>query len=163
MRALGYAGAALVVTAVLEIAVLVLVAHWIGPFWTILLVLATSVLGGWLLRREGVRAWRRFRDAARAGREPGAEVSGGVVGLLGAVLLVLPGFLTDLAGLVLLAPPVRHLAGRRAQAFAERQLSPALAGDLFGPRRVRIRRATPPEAATVPGEAGEPIEGEIVE
>jgi UPF0716 protein FxsA len=170
MRGLGIAGIGVLVTALLEIVVLALVAHWIGVFWMVLLVLATSVLGGWLLRREGVRGWRRFRDAAQQGRAPGAEVSAGVVGLLGAILLVLPGFLTDLVGLALLVPPVRRLARARVQAFAERQVSPALATDLFGPRRVRVRRgptapsqptATTPEPAA--GLAGEPIEGEIVD
>src|SRR5262245_6602603 len=104
MRGLSAAGVFLLVTVLAEIAVLALAIRWIGVGWTVLLVLATSLLGGWLLRREGGRAWRRFREAAQAGRAPGAEASDGVLGLVGAILLILPGFLTDLAGLALLLP-----------------------------------------------------------
>ncbi len=169
MRGLGLVGVALLVTAVLEILVLILVTHLLGgALWTLLLVLATSVLGSVLLRREGVRAWRAFRAAAQQGRAPGAEVSEGLLGLLGAVLLILPGFLTDLVGLALLAPPVRRLARARVQDFALRRFSPALANDLFGPRRVRVRRGAPPPPpldAGAPPTAGpgEAIEGEIID
>jgi UPF0716 protein FxsA len=146
---------------VVEVAVLIGVTHLLGGFgWALLLLLATSAVGGLLLRREGIRAWRRFRVAAQEGRSPGEEVTNGLVGLLGAVLLVLPGFVTDLVGLALLAPPVRRLARSRVQSFAERRLAPALATDLFGPRRVRVREPRRPAEPTEPGEA---IEGEIIE
>ena len=63
MHGLGAVALALLVTAILEIAVLVGVTHLLGgALWTLLLVLATSVLGSLLLRREGIRAWRRFRS-----------------------------------------------------------------------------------------------------
>jgi UPF0716 protein FxsA len=174
MHALGAAGLVLLATLVLEIAVLVGVTHLLGgALWTVLLVLATSALGSLLLRREGVRAWRRFREAAVQGRAPGEEVSNGLVGLSGAVLLTVPGLVTDLVGLALLVPPVRRLARARVQAFAERRVSPALASDLFGPRRVRVRRGTPGPAGgpgagaggapPVPGEPGTAIEGEIID
>jgi UPF0716 protein FxsA len=172
---------AAVVVAVLEIIVFVLVARWIGLAWTVLLVLIASLLGGWLLRREGVRAWRRFRAVAEAGQPPGAQVVDGLVGLVGALLLAVPGLLTGLSGAVLLVPPVRKLLARRAERTAERRLSPAAVGDLFGPRRVRVQRgdpirepaAEPPQAQppvgagpAAPGPAepgpGPTIEGEIV-
>ncbi|MEN3308049.1 MAG: protein FxsA, partial [Micromonosporaceae bacterium] len=164
MRGLGLVGLVLLITVILEVAVLIGVTHLLGGvLWTLLLVLATSALGSLLLRREGIRAWRRFRDAAQQGRAPGEEVSNGLVGLSGAVLLVIPGFLTDLAGLALLVPPVRRLARSRVQAFAERRVSPALATDLFGPRRVRVRRGAAqdsgPAAPQQPSEPGAAIEG----
>jgi UPF0716 protein FxsA len=159
-------GVGLVLTAIAEIVVFVLVAHWLGVAVTILLVLATSLLGAWLLRGAGIRAWRGLRAAAASGRPPGPELGAGVLGLVGALLLVLPGFLTDLVGLGLLAPPVRRLAGLGAQRLAERRLSSAAAGTLFGPRRVRVRRGRAYQPA--PGPTGRadtdtPIEGEIVE
>jgi UPF0716 protein FxsA len=167
MRSLGAAGLALLVTAFLEIAVLVGVTHLLGSaFWTLLLVLATSALGSVLLRREGVRAWQRFRLAAASGRAAGEQASDGLVGLFAAVLLVIPGFLTDVVGLALLVPPMRRLARERAQAYAERRVSSSVAGDLFGPRRVRVHRGagTPPGGgAGAGGGAGETVEGEIVE
>jgi UPF0716 protein FxsA len=150
----------LLVVGVLEIAVLVFVAHQIGLLLTILLVLATSLLGAWLLRREGGRAWQALRTAANAGRPVGPEVTDGVVGLVGALLLVLPGFLTDLVGLALRVPVARRLTGTGVQRLVERRFSPALAGEMFGPRRVRVRRSGPPPAAE---DEENPIEGEIVD
>jgi UPF0716 protein FxsA len=151
-------GAALLVLA--EIVVFVLLVQAIGIGWTLLALLVTSALGGWLLRREGVRAWRALRETASSGRPVGAGATRGVVGLLGALLLVVPGFITDVVGLMLLIPPVRRLAGGRVQHFAEGRLSSATAGDLFGPRQVRVRRGP-----TVPADAPdtEVVEGEIID
>lgn len=159
-------GIAVLLTVVVEVALFVLVAHWLGIGTTILLVLATSLLGAWLLRTAGLRAWRGLRAAGMAGRPPGPEVSRGLLGLLSGLLLVLPGFLTDLVGVVLLAPPVRRIAGRTVQRVAERRMPSGLAGDVFGPRRVRVRRGpvyepTPGGPPTPSGDA--PIEGEIVD
>ncbi|HET8682662.1 MAG TPA: FxsA family protein [Micromonosporaceae bacterium] len=133
----------------LEVAALVAVARLVGLSWTLLLLVALSVLGGWLLRREGVRAWRRFRTAAQSG-PPGRHATDGVVGLGGALLLAVPGFVTAALGLFLLLPPVRVLARRGVQRLAERRLSSAAAGDLFGPRRVKARRGSPRRAAAGP-------------
>jgi UPF0716 protein FxsA len=156
-RRVGLVGIGLVVTAAIEITLLVFVAHRIGFGLTALLVLAGVLLGGWLLRREGARGWRALRESAAAGRPIGPEVSDGLVGLLGAMLFVVPGFVTDLLGLALLLPPVRRGARTVVRRSVERRFSSAVAGDLFGPRqvRVRVRRTTP--------EDGEPIEGEIVD
>lgn len=158
----------LAVTAAVEIAGLVLVARWLGLPAAVLLVLATSVLGVLALRREGMRAWRRFRQALDAGEPPGVRVADGLVGLVGGLLLVLPGFLTDVLGLLLLVPPTRQLARRGVQRTAEARMSSGLAGDVFGPRRVRIRRgrprpAGPTEAPPAGSAAGQPVDGEVVE
>jgi UPF0716 protein FxsA len=80
------------------------------------------------------------------------------VGLLSGLLLVLPGFLTDLVGLALLVPPARAAAVRWGQRSVERRLSPSAAGDLFGPRRVRVKPGPPTDRETPPV-----VEGEIVE
>ena len=148
----------ILVVAVLEFALLVLVTRAVGLLPTVLLVLATSLLGAWLVRREGVRAWRALRATATAGQPVGAQASDGAVGLLSGLLLVVPGFLTDLVGLTLRVPVARRAAGAGVRALAERRFSPALAGDLFGPRRVRVRRTAP-----VPGDDDAPIEGEILD
>jgi UPF0716 protein FxsA len=143
-------GALLVATLVVEVVVFVLVAQWIGLAWALGIALATTLLGGWLLRREGVRAWRRFRDAVQAERPPGRPATDGVVGLAGALMLTAPGFVSDLVGLVLLLPPSRRLAGGAVQRVVERRMSPALAGDIFGPRRVRARRGPTTSRNTAP-------------
>jgi UPF0716 protein FxsA len=157
-----------VVTAVLEIVVFVLIAQWIGLAWALAITLATTLLGGWLLRREGVRGWRRFRDAVRDGHPPGRPATDGVLGLTAALLLTAPGFVSDLVGALLLVPPTRHLAGDVVQRLVERRVSPALAGDIFGPRRVKVRRgpATPNVPPPTQPSAAQPlppvIEGDVL-
>jgi UPF0716 protein FxsA len=149
------------VTVIAEIFAFVLVTRLIGVGWALLALIALSLLGGWLLKREGTRAWARMRDVQAAGGRPGPHLTRAVVGLGAALLLVVPGFLTDLVGLLLLIPPVRSLAGRRAAAIAEKRLSPRVVGDLFGPRRVKVRTGRPePDGAAVDTT---PIEGEIVD
>jgi UPF0716 protein FxsA len=163
----------LLLLAVAEIAVFVAVVHAIGAGWTLLLLVATTVLGLMLLRREGIRGWRAFRAAAQAGRPPGRQVSNSLVGLFGALLLAVPGLISSVVGLLLVLPPIRGLARRGVERATERQVSAAVAGDLFGPRRVKVRRGAPTTAAPTPdpGPAGPPpaqlgggevVEGEIV-
>jgi UPF0716 protein FxsA len=167
-RGLAIAPLALAITILLEIAVFVLLGRWIGFLWAVLIVLAMSGVGLALLRREGIRAWRRFRAASEAGERPGEHVTDGLVGLLGALLLAVPGLLTGVVGLLMLVPPGRPLARARLQRTAERRLSPTVVGDLFGPRRVRVERSepstgTPGEGAGGPATPGPVVEGEIVE
>lgn len=92
-----------------EIYVIVKVGEAIGVLWTIALLVADSVLGTWLLRAQGRAAWRRFNAAIAARRPPGREAVDGALILLGGALLVTPGFVTDVFGLVLLLPPTRAL------------------------------------------------------
>jgi UPF0716 protein FxsA len=168
-RALRLAPALLLATGALEIIVFVLVARLTSFGWAFLLVLLASLAGLLLLRREGLRAWRRFRTAADAGAPPGGQATDGVVGLAGAVLLAIPGLLTGAFGLLLMLPPGRPIARRWLTAWAERRLPSAAAGDLFGPRRVRVRPGRPqPDAGPMPRQNQTPtpggvIEGEIVE
>jgi UPF0716 protein FxsA len=169
-RGLTLVPVALLLTALIEITVFVLLAQAIGFGWAFLLVLVTSTAGVLLLRREGMRAWRRFRDAANAGRPPGDQVTDGVVGLGAGLLLAIPGLVTAVVGLLLAVPPGRTLARAAARRAAERRVSSAVAGDLFGPRRVRVRRGAPqPDPAHTgpadapPVTAGPPIRGEVLE
>ncbi|MET8838132.1 FxsA family protein [Micromonospora sp. NPDC004540] len=166
-RGLKYVPPALLLLALLELTVFVLVGRGVGFGFAVLLVFAASLLGLVLLRREGMRAWRGFRAAAESGQPPGRQVTDGLVGLLGALLLALPGLVSGAVGLLLLVPPVRRLAGAGVRRATERRVSSMVAGDLFGPRRVRVRRGAPqpaptpqPQPVTEPGRA---IEGEIVE
>ncbi|WFF05218.1 FxsA family protein [Micromonospora sp. WMMD1076] len=172
-RGLKYVPPALLLLALLELTVFVLVGRAVGFGAAVLLVFGASLLGLVLLRREGMRAWRGFRTAAQAGRPPGPEVTDGLVGLLGALLLALPGLVSGVVGLLLLVPPLRRLAGGGVRRATERRVSSMVAGDLFGPRRVRVYRGAPqpaPEPAPAPSPAPQPvtdpgkaIEGEIVD
>ncbi|GGM23513.1 hypothetical protein GCM10011608_05320 [Micromonospora sonchi] len=161
-RTLKFVPLVLLLSVAAELAVFVVVGRSVGFGVATLLVFAASLLGLVLLRREGVRAWRGFREAARSGRPPGREVTEGLVGLLGALLLAAPGLVSAVVGVVLLVPPVRRLARVGMQRSAERRMSSMAAGDLFGPRRVRVYRGAPQEPAGPPFEpaagSGQPVE-----
>ncbi|MCX4472389.1 FxsA family protein [Micromonospora sp. NBC_01655] len=171
-RGLRFVPVAALLAVAAELAVFVGVGRLVGFGSAVLLVFAASLLGLVLLRREGMRAWRGFRAAAQAGQPPGPQVTDGLVGLLGALLLAVPGLVTGVVGALLLVPPVRRLTRAGVRRATERRVSSMVAGDLFGPRVVRVRRAaqpTPPgqspagpaEPSVVDG--GRAIEGEIVE
>jgi UPF0716 protein FxsA len=102
----------LVLYVVVEVAAAVAVAAWIGVGWTLLLLLGLSLLGAVLLRREGARAWRSFSAAVAEGRPPGREAMNGMLVLLGALLIIMPGFVTDVLALLCLLPFSRKLIGR---------------------------------------------------
>lgn len=97
----------LVVLVVAELYVFVQAAQAFGFFTALFGVIAVSVLGFSLVRRQGVRTLKRFQSQVRAGRTPGREAAEGLVLLLCGVLLFTPGLITDVVGLVLLLPPVR--------------------------------------------------------
>ena len=96
--------------ALAEVVVFVLVAGWIGAGTTVLLALATSALGWVLLARQGTRALADLRESART-RRAGAGRELGDAGLVaaGGVLMVLPGFIGDVLGLLCLLPATRPL------------------------------------------------------
>ncbi|MFY1631934.1 FxsA family protein [Solwaraspora sp. WMMB335] len=147
---------------VLEFVVFVALARQIGYGWAVLAVLVASAAGMLLLRREGMRAWRSFRAAAQAGQPPGEQVSDGLLGLLAGLLLAAPGLVSGVFGAVLAVPPVRRAARRRLQVVAERRMSSATAGEMFGPRRVRVY-PPPASSGAGPTTTGPTIDGEIVD
>jgi UPF0716 protein FxsA len=98
-----------VVVPIAELYVIIQVGQAIGVWWTIALLIADSVLGSVLMRAQGRAAWRRFNEAIRAGRVPAREVLDGALVIFGGALLLTPGFITDILGLVLLIPPSRAL------------------------------------------------------
>ena len=98
-----------IVVPIAELAVLIQVGQLIGVWWTIALLLADAVLGSMLLRTQTRAAWRRFNEALAEGRVPHREVVDGVLVIFGGVLLVTPGFITDIFGLLFLFPPTRIL------------------------------------------------------
>jgi UPF0716 protein FxsA len=93
-----------------ELYVAIQVAGAIGVLLTVLLLIASWPVGLWLVRAEGRVAWRRLRAASATGRPPGREVLDGALILVGGSLFIIPGFITDILGLLLLLPPTRSLA-----------------------------------------------------
>ncbi len=101
-----------VVMPLAEIYVLVQVGQVIGPWWTIVLLLLDSLLGTWLIRREGARTFAALRDALATGRMPARELADGALVLVGGTLLLSPGFVTDAFALLLILPVTRPLFRR---------------------------------------------------
>jgi UPF0716 protein FxsA len=105
----------LITLGVLEIFVFVQVGQWIGFGAAILALIAVSILGCWLVKREGLEAWRRAQAQLRAGEVPAAEAVDGALIAGAGLLLIVPGFITDAIGLLLLLPPLRWPARRWAR------------------------------------------------
>ncbi len=102
----------LIVVPVVEVLAFIEVGLAIGWLLAVVLLLGTSVLGVWLLRIQGRAAIKRVSLAVSEHRAPGLAAIDGALGALGAVLLVLPGFVTDVLGGLLLFPPTKALARR---------------------------------------------------
>jgi UPF0716 protein FxsA len=146
--------------ALAEVVVLVLVATWIGLGWTVLATLATSALGWLLLARQGTRALGELRQRAEEHRAPGRALGDAGLVALGGLLMVLPGFLGDLLGLLCLLPVTRALP----RALIARVVVARLPDALRGPVRVRSVRTegvSGPERPFRTGPATRVIEGEI--
>jgi UPF0716 protein FxsA len=103
---------------VAELILVIKVAEAIGVLLTLVLLIAAWPIGSWALRSQGRAVWRRMGAAVAAGRVPGKEVLDGALVLIGGFLLMIPGFISDAVGLVLLAPPTRiPLRGLLARHF----------------------------------------------
>jgi UPF0716 protein FxsA len=96
-----------IVVPIAELYVIIRVGEAIGILPTLAILLADALLGSMLLRHQGRAAWRRFNAAIAEGRFPGREAADGVMVAVGGTLLLTPGFITDIAGLLLLLPPTR--------------------------------------------------------
>ena len=90
-----------------ELFVLLQVGRAIGALETIGLLVLVSIVGAWLVKREGIGVLRRAEERLRQGGMPGRELVDGVMILFAGALLLTPGFLTDILGILLLLPPVR--------------------------------------------------------
>jgi UPF0716 protein FxsA len=99
-----------IVVPIAELYVIIKVGEAIGVLPTLALLFADAILGSLLLRHQGRGAWRRFNEALAQGRFPGREVADGVLIVIGGTLLLAPGFITDIFGLLLLIPPSRAIA-----------------------------------------------------
>jgi len=99
----------LILLPVIEISLFIYVGGMIGPGLTIVLIIAGAMLGLSIMRRQGVAVVASAQRAQAEGRAPVAEVGNGIAILLAGLLLLIPGFLTDALGLVLLLQPIRSL------------------------------------------------------
>ena len=146
--------------ALAEVVVFVLVAGWIGLGWTILATLATSAVGWVLLGRQGTRALAELRERARTRQPAGRELGDAGLVAVGGLLMVVPGFLTDVIGLLCLLPGTRGLV----RALLVRVMFARLPDRLRGPVQVRSTRAAGVGRSPSGSTRAEPlvIEGEVL-
>lgn len=108
-----------VVLPLIELYFIVQVGHQMGIIPTIALLIVVSTVGSALVKREGIKAFRRFVAAAQTGEELTKEIANGVCILTAGIFLLAPGFISDVLGILLLLPPVRvvvvRIAGRRVR------------------------------------------------
>lgn len=143
---------AMVALPILEVYLIVQVAQIIGGWWTLAILVGEALLGAWLMRREGARAWKALNESFASGKLPSGELADTALILVGGVLLVLPGFVTDVFGLLFLLPFTRPLARTALAFFVARRMS------RLGVSGAYVRRdVTVIEGETVPGpQAGPP-------
>ncbi|MFJ7068957.1 FxsA family membrane protein [Streptomyces sp. NPDC101115] len=152
----------LVVWLVLEIWLLTVVANAAGGFTVLLLLVGGGVLGAAVIKRAGRRAFanltgtfQRAQEAAQRGEMPTAPGKAAAADrngflMLGGLLLMIPGLISDAVGLLLLVPPVRAAVGRLAERAVERRMAAAQPGSLQDAfQQARIHR---PDGKVVPGE-----------
>lgn len=112
---------AFLVVPLLEIFALIQVGQVIGAWWTILILVADSLLGAWLVRREWRGTWSALRGAVGSGQLPNRELADAALVVVGGTLLLTPGFVTDLVGFFLLIPLTRPIARRTLLSFVARR------------------------------------------
>lgn len=91
----------------IELYVLIEVGSVIGAGWTILLVLATAVTGAWLVKLQGIAIMFKAQATLAKGQPPALEMMEGTALVISGFLLLIPGFVTDVIGFMLLVPPLR--------------------------------------------------------
>ena len=146
---------AFVVVPLVEIYVIIQIGQVIGAWWTIPLLIADSVLGSWLVKREGARAWSALRVALEQGRMPTRELADGMLILVGGILMLTPGFVLDIVGILCILPVTRPLGRRLLTGVISRRLVgvgfPGRPG--FTPdAQTRQRPGPDPENGVVQGE-----------
>ena len=97
---------------ILEIYVIIQVGHVIGAGPTLLLLIVESLIGAWLVKHEGRRAWDALNETIQTGQMPGRRLADAALVLVGGTLLLTPGFVTDIFGFFFVLPFTRPIARR---------------------------------------------------
>ncbi|GGR41930.1 UPF0716 protein FxsA [Nocardioides luteus] len=122
-----------------ELFVLIQVGQVIGVWWTILLLVADSIFGAWLMRREGARAWNALTTALSSGKLPSNEIADGALIVLGGALMLSPGFVSDVFGIVLILPFTRPIFRRVLSTVVQKRIVVSAMPSGFGPATQRPR------------------------
>ena len=97
---------------IVEIALLIQVGDMIGGWNTVGIVILTAFIGAYLVKREGISTLSEAQRKLQMGQVPGEELSQGLLLVVAGVLLVTPGFVTDIVGMLFTLPPTRKLFGK---------------------------------------------------
>ncbi len=154
---------AFVVMPLVEIYVLIQVGQVIGVWWTILLLIADSILGGWLIRREGGKAWRALTTALNSGTMPAKELADGALILVGGTLMLSPGFVTDALGILLILPFTRPVARRLLTQVVSKRLVAGFVDVRQGPRPPGPGYRPPDNSSGNSSGGGPVIRGEVLD
>ena len=111
-----------VLTPLAELALLIYLGTLIGPWYTILIVVATGAIGAYLARSQGLATLARIRSSIQQGVMPSRELLEGVLILAGGLLLLTPGIITDAAGFLVLIPPTRRVIAQYLLALIRRRI-----------------------------------------
>lgn len=108
---------------IIEIYLIIKTGQVIGPLPTVLLLLAISFAGSWLVRAQGFQVMRSIQSELASGRLPAARLMDGAMVLVGGVLLLTPGFFTDALALFFLIPFTREFIKRKIGAWLQRRMA----------------------------------------
>jgi UPF0716 protein FxsA len=155
---------AFLVMPLVELYVIIKVGSWIGVLPTIGLLVVDSLIGTWLIRREGAKAWRALSERIQTGRMPHRELADGALIVLGGALMLSPGFVTDLFGILLVLPVTRPVFRRLVISYAGSRATRMATGYPAGYRsddpRPGTRRGTPGGPGVPPGDV---VRGDVVD
>ncbi len=156
-----------ILISVAEVWLLTAVGSRIGVPWTLAILVAEALVGTWLMRREGRKAWAALSDAYTTGKMPTGQLADAALVLVGGIMLILPGFFTDAIGLVCLLPFTRPLARRLiglilARQVAKQGLDLGVMKARFAPETV-VKGETVDTPPTAPKQDPQVIRGEIEE
>lgn len=112
-----------IIVPTIEIYVLIQVGKVIGGWQTVFLILLTGFLGAYLAKTQGRTVWMKLQTELEMGRPPGNAILDGICVLIGGILLLTPGFVSDILGLVLLLPPTRAPIKRLLRRWIEERLA----------------------------------------
>ncbi|MCD9025927.1 FxsA family protein [Cohnella silvisoli] len=127
--------AILLIVLAMEIWGIIMMAHWIGGWATFVLLIATGFLGVWVIRVEGGKVWQQAQRQMQAGQVPGHTLLEGLCVLAGGIMLMAPGFFSDIIGISLLLPVTRPLYRLWLYRWLERKIRSGNFSIYRGPRR----------------------------
>lgn len=115
--------AMIILVPALEIWGIITVSRWIGAGATFLLMILTGILGVYWAKREARRVWQYAQQQASMGQRPTGTILDGICIFIGGILLIAPGFITDIVGILLLLPFTRHFPKRALYRLIERMMN----------------------------------------